>query len=130
MNFISPTTAGQQVIDTVTGKVTDTLQPGAVSCTWSSKGHGDLLSARDDNKVVIYDTASKQQIGGFASASPSGIFNSPRAARIGPMPREGHPARGAPTPLASACSTSGSVTSRSNHGPSRIARAVAPSRTT
>jgi len=32
---------------------------------------------------VIYDTASKQPIGGFESASPSGIFFTTRAARTG-----------------------------------------------
>ena len=48
-----------------------------------SKGHEIWLSARDDNKVVIYDTASKQQIDGFDSASPSGIFFTTRAARTG-----------------------------------------------
>ena len=48
-----------------------------------SKGHEVWLSARDDNKVVIFDTATKKQIGGFDSASPSGIFFTTRAARTG-----------------------------------------------
>jgi protein NirF len=41
------------------------------------------MSSRDDNKVVIFDTATKQQIGGFDAASPSGIFFTTRAARTG-----------------------------------------------
>ena len=34
-------------------------------------------------EVVVYDTASKKPIGGFDSASPSGIFFTTRAARTG-----------------------------------------------
>jgi protein NirF len=41
------------------------------------------LSARDDNKVVIYDTASFAKLGEFAAQAPSGIFFTSRAARIG-----------------------------------------------
>lgn len=85
VNFAFPDNGWVQVIDTVSGKVTDTLQPGRgiLHMEFLSKGHEIWLSARDDNKVVIYDTASKQPIGGFESASPSGIFFTTRAARTG-----------------------------------------------
>ena len=44
----------------------------------------DALHVREwEDAGVIYDTASKQQIGGFDSASPSGIFFTTRAARTG-----------------------------------------------
>ena len=85
VNFAFPDNGWVQVIDTVTGKVTDTLQPGRgiLHMEFLSKGHEVWLSARDDNKVVIFDTATKKQIGGFDSASPSGIFFTTRAARTG-----------------------------------------------
>lgn len=85
VNFAFPENGWVQVIDTVTGKVTDTLQPGRgiLHMEFLSKGHEIWLSARDDNKVVIYDTATKKQIGGFDAASPSGIFFTTRAARTG-----------------------------------------------
>ena len=85
VNFAFPDNGWVQVIDTVSGKVTHTLQPGRgiLHMEFLSKGHEVWLSARDDNKVVIYDTATKQQVGGFESASPSGIFFTTRAARTG-----------------------------------------------
>ena len=85
VNFAFPDNGWVQVIDTVTGQITDTLQPGRgiLHMEFLSKGHEVWLSARDDNKVVIYDTATKQPIGGFDSASPSGIFFTTRAARTG-----------------------------------------------
>lgn len=85
VNFAFPDNGWVQVIDTVSGKVTDTLQPGRgiLHMEFLSKGHEVWMSARDDNKVVIYDTATKEQIGSFDSASPSGIFFTTRAARTG-----------------------------------------------
>ena len=85
VNFAFPDNGWVQVIDTVTGQVTDTLQPGRgiLHMEFLSKGHEVWMSARDDNKVVIYDTATKEQIGSFDSASPSGIFFTTRAARTG-----------------------------------------------
>lgn len=85
VNFAFPDNGWVQVIDTVSGKVTDALQPGRgiLHMEFLSKGHEVWMSARDDNKVVIYDTATKEQIGSFDSASPSGIFFTTRAARTG-----------------------------------------------
>jgi len=74
-----------QVIDTLTGQIVQTLEPGkaVLHLEFTPRGEAVWVSARDDNKVVIYDTASKQPIGGFDSASPSGIFFTTRAARTG-----------------------------------------------
>jgi protein NirF len=41
------------------------------------------ISARDDNRVVIYDTRTLVQIGSLPVEAPSGIFFSSRAGRIG-----------------------------------------------
>ena len=85
VNFAFPENGWVQVIDTVSGKVTHTLQPGRgiLHMEFLSKGQEVWMSSRDDNKVVIFDTATKQQIGGFDAASPSGIFFTTRAARTG-----------------------------------------------
>ncbi len=85
VNFAFPDNGWVQVIDTVSGKVSHTLQPGRgiLHMEFLSKGQEVWMSSRDDNKVVIFDTASKQQIGGFDAASPSGIFFTTRAARTG-----------------------------------------------
>ena len=85
VNFAFPENGWVQVIDTVSGKVTHTLQPGRgiLHMEFLSKGQEVWMSSRDDNKVVIFDIATKQQIGGFDAASPSGIFFTTRAARTG-----------------------------------------------
>lgn len=85
VNFAMPDNGRVQVIDTLSGEVTHTLEPGRgiLHMEFLSKGQEVWMSARDDNRVVIFDTASKQPIGGFDSASPSGIFFTTRAARTG-----------------------------------------------
>lgn len=85
VNFAFPDNSAVQVIDTISGTVTHTLQPGraVLHMEFLSKGQEVWISARDDNKVVIYDTATKTPITSFASASPSGIFFTSRAARSG-----------------------------------------------
>ncbi|MCK2127511.1 protein nirF [Thauera aromatica] len=85
VNFAFPDNGWVQVIDTLTGQITHTLQPGRgiLHMEFLSKGHEVWMSARDDNRVLIYDTATKKPIGGFAASSPSGIFFTTRAARTG-----------------------------------------------
>ena len=41
------------------------------------------ISARDDNKVLIYDTRSFAKLAEIDADAPSGIFFTSRAARIG-----------------------------------------------
>ncbi len=41
------------------------------------------ISARDDDRVVVYDTASFARIAALPAKSPSGIFFAWRAKRIG-----------------------------------------------
>ena len=74
-----------QVIDTLSNSVIDSLQPGRgiLHMEFSPRGENVWLSARDDNKVVIYDTATFEKIGEVPAQAPSGIFFASRAARIG-----------------------------------------------
>ena len=46
-------------------------------------GEAVWISARDDNRVVIYDTRTFRQLGSLPAEAPSGIFFTSRAARIG-----------------------------------------------
>jgi protein NirF len=74
-----------QVIDTLSGQVIKTLQPGkaVLHMEFTPRGEAVWISARDDNQVVIYDTRSLERIGEFSAAAPSGIFFTSRAHRIG-----------------------------------------------
>ena len=85
VNFAHPDNGWVQVIDTLSGQVIKTLQPGkaVLHMEFTPRGEAVWISARDDNRVVIYDTRSLERIGEFAAESPSGIFFTSRANRIG-----------------------------------------------
>ena len=85
VNFAHPDNGWVQVIDTLTGQVVQTLQPGkaVLHMEFTPRGEAVWISARDDNRVTIYDTATYQPIGGFDIDAPSGIFFTTRAARMG-----------------------------------------------
>ncbi|HAO33021.1 MAG TPA: protein nirF, partial [Candidatus Competibacteraceae bacterium] len=74
-----------QVIDTLTGQIIQTLEPGkaVLHLEFTPRGEAVWISARDDNKVVIYDTASFTKLAELPAESPSGIFFTARAHRIG-----------------------------------------------
>ena len=85
VNFAFPDNGWVQVIDTLTGKVVQTLQPGkaVLHMEFTPRGEAVWLSARDDNRVVIYDTRNFARLGEIPAEAPSGIFFTSRAARIG-----------------------------------------------
>ncbi|MBL8492020.1 MAG: protein nirF, partial [Rhodocyclaceae bacterium] len=85
VNFAFPDNGWVQVIDTLSGEVVQTLQPGkaVLHMEFTPRGESVWISARDDNRVVIYDTASFARQASLAADSPSGIFFTPRAARTG-----------------------------------------------
>lgn len=85
VNFAMPDNEWVQVIDTTTGKITHSLQPGraVLHMEFLSKGHEVWVSARDDDRVIVFDTASKKRLAALESSSPSGIFFTSRAARTG-----------------------------------------------
>jgi len=85
VNFAHPDNSHVQVIDTLTQQVTHTLLPGQVVLHMEFTPRGEVvwISCRDDNKVVLYSTRSKQVVGELAANAPSGIFFTSRAARIG-----------------------------------------------
>jgi protein NirF len=85
VNFAFPKNDTVQVIDVPTRRVVHTFQPGkaVLHMEFTPRGEAVWISARDDDKVLIYDTASFARLGEIAADKPSGIFFTSRAARIG-----------------------------------------------
>ena len=85
VNFSVPDYDRVQVIDTPSQQVVATLMPGkaVLHMEFTPRGEAVWVSARDDNRVGILDTATHREIGNFAADSPSGILFSARANRTG-----------------------------------------------
>ncbi len=85
VNFAFPDNGWVQVIDTQKGEVVQTLQPGKaiLHMEFTPRGEHVWVSARDDHTVAIYDTQTFVRIGSLPVKSPSGIFFTSRAARMG-----------------------------------------------
>ena len=85
VNFAFPDNGWVQVIDTQKGEVVQTLQPGKaiLHMEFTPRGEHVWVSARDDHTVAIYDTQTFERIGSLPVKSPSGIFFTSRAARMG-----------------------------------------------
>ncbi len=85
VNFAFPDNGRVQVIDTETLAIVRALEPGkaVLHMEFTPRGEEVWISARDDNRVVIYDTATFERVTEIAAESPSGIFFTSRAGRIG-----------------------------------------------
>ena len=85
VNFAFPDYSQVQVIDTLEQKVVQTLSPGkaVLHMEFTPRGENVWISARDDNRVVVFDTASFAKLAELPAQNPSGIFFTSRAARIG-----------------------------------------------
>jgi protein NirF len=85
VNFAFPDNGWVQVIDTLKGEVVQTLQPGKaiLHMEFTPRGEHVWLSARDDHSVSIYDTQNFERLTTLPAQSPSGIFFTNRAARMG-----------------------------------------------
>lgn len=85
VNFAFPDNGWVQVVDTLEQRVAHTLAPGkaVLHMEFTPRGEQVWMSARDDHKVVIVDIASMTKVGDISSDSPSGIFFTNRAGRIG-----------------------------------------------
>jgi protein NirF len=90
VNFAFPDNSHVQVIDTLRPERWCRRSPGkaVLHMEFTPRGEDVWISARDDNRVMVYDTAT------FASwrrslpaRIPSGIFFTSRAARIGLLRR-------------------------------------------
>ncbi|HJV94224.1 MAG TPA: cytochrome D1 domain-containing protein [Azonexus sp.] len=85
VNFAFPDNGKLDVVDTLAGQVVRQMEPGKgiLHMEFAPRGENVWLSARDDHKVLIYDTESLVKLGDIAVDNPSGIFFTSRAARIG-----------------------------------------------
>ena len=85
VNFAHPANDVIQVIDVPSRKVVATLSPGkaVLHLEFTPRGEEVWVSARDSDKVVVYDTESLQQVAEIPADKPSGIFFTARANRIG-----------------------------------------------
>jgi protein NirF len=85
VNFAVPDYHRVQVIDTQQRRVIRTLEPGkaVLHMEFTPRGEAVWISARDANRVAIYDTQRIEPVGELALDAPSGIFFTARAARLG-----------------------------------------------
>ncbi|MCB2115176.1 MAG: protein nirF [Rhodobacteraceae bacterium] len=85
VNFATPLNDTVQVVDSRTHEVVATLTPGkaVLHMEFAPRGAEVWISARDDNRVLIYDTHTREMIGEFAAEAPSGIFFTARAHQPG-----------------------------------------------
>ena len=85
VNFAVPDYHRVQVIDTTTQKIVRTLEPGkaVLHMEFTPRGESVWISARDDHRVTVFDTQSFAVQATMTIDSPSGIFFTSRAARLG-----------------------------------------------
>ena len=85
VNYAFPDNGWVEVIDTLSGQVVKTLAPGRaiLHMEFTPRGEQVWISARDDNRVLIYDTATFTKLGELEVQAPSGIFFTSRANRMG-----------------------------------------------
>jgi protein NirF len=85
VNFAFPDNGKVQVIDSESLTVAQTIEPGrtVLHLEFTPRGEAVWISARDDHRIVVYDTATLRPLTTLAVDSPSGIFFTARAARIG-----------------------------------------------
>jgi protein NirF len=85
VNFAVPDYSKVQVIDTQTKTVIKTLEPGLaiLHMEFTPKGEQVWLSARDSDKVVVYDTQTLEKVTEIPASRPSGIFFTNRAHKTG-----------------------------------------------
>jgi protein NirF len=85
VSFAFPDNGKVQVIDTESAEVIRTLEPGraVLHMEFTPRGEAVWISARDDDRVMVYDTATLEPLAQIAAEKPSGIFFTARAGRIG-----------------------------------------------
>ena len=85
VNFAVPDYHKVQVIDTLTNAIVRTLEPGkaVLHMEFTPRGEAVWISSRDANHVSVIDTASFATLATLPLPSPSGVFFTSRAARMG-----------------------------------------------
>lgn len=85
VNFAYPRNDTVQVIDTDRMQIIKTFKPGkaVLHMEFTPRGEQCWVSARDANRVTVYDTRRLQPITTLPARKPSGIFFTDRAHKIG-----------------------------------------------
>jgi len=85
VNFAFPRNDTVQIIDTDSLEIVGTLKPGkaVLHMEFTPRGEQVWISARDDNRVTVYDTRTFAILARHRVPKPSGIFLTARAHRIG-----------------------------------------------
>ncbi|OWW21483.1 cytochrome D1 domain-containing protein [Noviherbaspirillum denitrificans] len=85
VNFAFPDNSHVDIIDAEARRVVKRLEPGktVLHMEFTPRGEAVWISARDDNRVVVYDTVTFARKVELKAEAPSGIFFTSRAARTG-----------------------------------------------
>ncbi len=85
VNFAHPDNGVVQIIDVPSRRIVATLTPGeaVLHLEFTPRGEQVWVSARDSDRVVVYDTLTFEPLAELAVDKPSGIFLAARAHRIG-----------------------------------------------
>ena len=85
VNFAYPKNSVVQVIDVESQKIVRTLEPGkaVLHIEFAPRGENVWLSVRDENRIDVYDTLTFERVASLPVETPSGIFFTARAHRIG-----------------------------------------------
>jgi protein NirF len=85
VNFAVPDNDTVQVIDVADLRLVKTLTPGkaVLHMEFTPRGEQVWISVRDADRVEVYDTASYAHLTSFDVTTPSGIFFTARAHKIG-----------------------------------------------
>jgi protein NirF len=85
VNFAFPDNGRVEVVDVERRSVVKQLAPGkaVLHMEFTPRGESVWISARDDNRVTVFDTATFTPRVVLPADAPSGIFFTTRAARIG-----------------------------------------------
>lgn len=85
VNYAHPNNDTVEVIDSVTGQVIRTLNPGpaVLHMEFTPRGHQVWLSVRDANRIDVYDTRTFEKLAEISADTPSGIFFTARAHKSG-----------------------------------------------
>ncbi len=85
VNFAHPDNNTIQIFNTETFELVNTLAPGpaVLHMEFTPRGEQVWMSVRDNNEVQIYDTLTQTLLKTLKSKSPSGIFFTNRAHKMG-----------------------------------------------
>lgn len=85
VNYAHPHNDTIEVIDVPSLKIVHSFKPGpaVLHLEFCPRGHEVWISVRDENRVDIHETRTFRKVASLPAKSPSGIFFTPRAHRLG-----------------------------------------------